>query len=87
MKRRILGWILVVIGMTGLITGAVREGGVNLLWGFVAMIGAGLVGPWPWFSRLQRHPAGTKMNRAPNTTIKRTPTRALRGSGPLISIR
>jgi len=62
MKRRILGWILVVIGMAGLITGAVREGGVDLLWGFIAMIGAGLVGPWPWFSKTetQETPGGDK---------------------------
>jgi hypothetical protein len=50
-KRRILGWVLVVIGMAGLIAGVIREGGVNLLWGFVAIVGAGLVGPWPWLSK------------------------------------
>jgi hypothetical protein len=55
LKRRILGWVLVVVGMAVLITGAVREGGVNLFWGFVAMIGAGLVGPWPWFSKPEIH--------------------------------
>ncbi len=55
MKRRILGWVLVVVGMAGLITGAIREGGVNLFWGVIAMIGAGLVGRWPWFSKSSIH--------------------------------
>lgn len=45
MKMRNVGWVLVVIGMSGVVVDAWRGNGVNVFSAIVAMVGAGLVGP------------------------------------------
>ena len=51
MNKRLIGWLMVGIGMAGVIAGAMAGQGVNLFWVIVVAFGSGLVGPWPWWSK------------------------------------
>jgi hypothetical protein len=58
LNRRIIGWLMIFIGMVVFIAGAFVGNGANLLWATVALLGAGFVGPWPWWSKKPK-PADT----------------------------